>query len=229
MRKHDINRSRMYYTVLDIINNNKAAWDANAGFAEVVADYSALLKQIEEIRKGAGIATNGITDDKDELIADIINLMMEVSGPFGTMAKRAGNNELYGKASFTDSYLEHLPEDELAQKAVDFAQLALDNADGLAKYNITTDELNLLKTEATTLRTKINEPREVTSVRKAANKQLKTTFTQASDLLTQQLDGLMDNYRRKATPFWDAYFNARKIVNYGTRYEKKPAETVKQS
>lgn len=52
-------------------------------------------------------------------------------------------------------------------------------------------------------------------------------FISTSSLKLTILDGLVENYRRKNPEFWNAYFSARKLVNYGIRHEKKDDRTVK--
>jgi hypothetical protein len=71
------------------------------------------------------------------------------------------------------------------------------------------------------LRARFPQPRETISVRVSAKIKLNKLIRTNSTLLKEELDGLVDIYRRKNPDFWNAYFTARKLVNYGVRHEKK--------
>ncbi len=231
MQKKTENKIRMFQAVRQVLTKFIAIWQANLGFKEVADDFDNGLKAIDEIRAQTGTSTNGITNDKDVMHEDMVDSMMEISGPFGTMANRAGNQELKNSVSFTDSYLNSLPENELVQKGKDLAKLALDNKESLVKYNITEERITALDELAVKYERKIPEPRKTVSVRVSANVKLNQLIRNNSQLLKKELDGLADHYRRSNPDFWNAYFTARKVVDYGIRHEKKeeqkPAETAK--
>jgi hypothetical protein len=213
------NKLRMFKAVWQVLTTFRPVWETNVGFTEVTADLDGLLGDIDEARGQAGTNNSGITEDKNIMRDDLTDAIMELSGPFATMATRAGNNELKARVVFTDSGLDGLTEEELAKTGTSIAQLAVQHRDGLARYGVTPDEVASLMELATRYSAKIAEPREKTSLRVAAGDKLTVLFKETTQLLKDQLDGMVDKYRRTNPDFWNAYFNARKIVDYGIRHE----------
>lgn len=231
MQKKTENKIRMFQAVWQVLLKFISVWQANAGFKEVADDYEKGLKAIDEARTSADISTGGIRTDKDVMYENLVDSIMELSGPFTTMAGRLGNKELRSKVYFTDSYLKSLPENELAQKGKDLAQLALQYKENLAKYTITEERINALTDLAARFEEKVPEGRQTVSVRVSAKIGLNQLIRKNSLLLKEEMNGLVDHYRRSNPDFWNAYFTARKIVDYGTRHEKedenKTGETAK--
>ena len=221
MQKKTENKIRMFKAVRQVLLNFVDVWKANLGFKETADDFEKGVKAVDDIRTQSDTPTNGITDDKEVMYEDLVDSIMELSGPFASLAKRASNKELVGKVSFTDSYLKSLTENELAQKGKDLAQLALQYKEGLTRYNVAEVSIKALNDQATAFGAKIPEPRETVSVRVSAKISLNQLIRTNSLLLKEELDGLVDQYRRSNPDFWNAYFTARKIVDYGIRHEKK--------
>lgn len=211
----------MFKTVNQELENYKNVWATNEGFAEVVTDFKAYLSGIEETRGPANTSTTGITEDKNAIRDELIDSIMEISGPFVTMASRMGNNNLKSKVAYTDSELEGMTEGELVKTGKELAALAVQYKDTLVKYDVSDSDIDQLKQLADGYGIKIAEPRGAVTERMSANEKLNLLFAQTSTLLKEQLDGMVDKYRRKHTDLWNAYFNARKLVDYGIRHDKK--------
>ena len=221
MLKQFKNKLRMFNATVQVVLTNQAVWTGNEGFADVVKDFDAKLKLIDDTKGAAGISTNGITEDKNTMHDDLIDCMMEIAGPLATMASRLGNNDVKSRTSFTDTGLDSMTEGELAKAGKELAKLAQGSLRPLAHYGVTPDEVTKLQTLAESFATKIAAPREVTAGRVAANDKLRLLFTETTTLLKEQMDSMVDKYRRTNPDFYNAYFNARVIVDYGIRHEKK--------
>ena len=225
MLKRFENKLRMFNTVWQVIKKFKTLWENNNGFNDVVSDYEKGINAINETRKITDGDATGITTDKIEMQDQLMDSIMEISGPFGTVAIRTGNNELKKQVYFTDSYLDDLTEAELANTGIMLAEMAAGYTDQLSNFGIGNDDIAQLKDIAEKYKNKIAEPRAKISERVAANEKLAQLFSQYSLLLKDQLDGMVDKYRRSNPEFWSEYFAARKIVDYGIRHEKKDEST----
>lgn len=217
----------MFDTTLGVLNDFKTVWQNNGGFSEVANELTNGVAAIKAMRSQTGTSTNGITDDKEVAYDDLIDSTMELSGPLVSLAKRMNNNELKNKVKFTDSDLKSLTENALVQKAKDLAAEALKYKEGLAKYEVTEQQITDLNDLADKYGAMISGPREVVSVRVSAKISLNQLIRNISALLKDELDGLVGRYRRSNPDFCNAYFTARKVVDYGIRHEKKTEATAK--
>ena len=219
MLKRFLNRLRVYSSVLKVLYKYKEVWDANVGFVEIVTDVETNVKAIDAAHTETSKKTNGITEDKNTLGTDIVDLITEISGSFGAYATRIGNHELYGKVYFTETDLFQMTELEFANKTTEFALLAKQYGDVLARYDFTSEEIAHLQELCAAYSNKMLEPRELVTVRSAVHVRLRALFAETNLLFKKQLDGAVDRYKRKHPDFWNAYYNARKNINYGTRHE----------
>ena len=227
MEKRTENKIRMFDASLGVLNDFKTVWQNNAGFTEVTNELTNGVADIKAMRSQTGTSTNGITDAKEVVYDDLIDSTMELAGPLVSLAKRMNNNELKNKVKCTDSDLKSLTENALVQRAKDLATEALKYKEGLARYNVTEQQITDLDNLANQFGAMISGPREVVSVRVSAKISLNQLIRNISTLLKEELDGLVEQYRRSNPDFGNAYFTARKIVDYGIRHEKKTEATAK--
>jgi hypothetical protein len=225
MQQRDENKIRMFETVWIVIQNFLSLWKSNEGFSEVVDELGDGISAIKAEREPANTSTNGVTTDKVVVQEDLTDSIMEISGPLYTIAKRAGNNELLSQVTFTDSGLAELTEGELAETGTKVATLARANLTEMKRYGIAEADITHLETTAASYSKKIPQPRGAAVTRSSAKKSLSQMVRETNLLLKEQLDGLVDSYRRKSPEFCDTYYKARHTLNLGVRHEKKEDTT----
>jgi len=228
MEQRHENKIRMSDTVWIVLQNFMDLWKNNEGFVEVVNDFGDNIKAVNAARSPSDADTTGITADKGVMQEDVIDSIMEISGPLRTIAKRPVNNELKSQVTFTDTMLEDLTEAKLAETGLKVAELARKNLVAIKRFGVTEADITHLETISTSYGAKIPEPRTAVVARSSAKKSLSQLVRETNQLLKEDLDGPMHSYRRKNPEFCNNYFTARHVVNYGVRHEKKEDTATKK-
>jgi len=144
------------------------------------------------------------------------------------MAIKKNDAILAAKVDFTETDLLKMRDDNLVTTCRNILEFASEHLAGLIAYEVTSDELIVLKEEINRFAENLTTGRVSVSERKAANEKLKIVFLQVDALLKKQLDRIMVRYRKTEPDFYATYQNLRRIVNYGVRHEK-PKEPEKEA
>jgi uncharacterized circularly permuted ATP-grasp superfamily protein len=220
MLKRLANKLAMYQAVQSLLNMNKSVWTSVPAMVETINDFESLLAEIETYRQLTQDSKKGITEQKAAQQALVIAHTYEVSSLLYVMATKQNDAILTAKVDFTETDLLKKRDGNLVTTCQSIADIATEHLSELMAYQVSGDELMVLKEEIKSFADNLTTGRVSVSERKAANAKLKDLFVQVDALLKKQLDRLMVRFRENEPKFYTAYQNTRHIVNYGVRHEK---------
>lgn len=215
----------MIAAVLHFLYQNEAEW---AGFEPMLLatnELNAAKEQIAVLQQTSNTTHSGLVSSKDLRIENLINKVFELTSMLFLLAKKNNDEDLKAKVRFSLSDLKNLRDPELAVVAAGILALGLENAGNLETYGITGDKLTELDTLVTEYQQGLPAYRSSISQRKAANSELKIQITKALTIVKEDMDRLMVKYRISNPKFYAGYLNARKVIEYGTRHDKKEDDT----
>lgn len=214
------NLLRMFNAVLQYLKQNPAAWPENEPVGVVLEEMAIRVGQVESTRQMVDTDQSGVTREKTAFKAELTEATLALASVIYAMAVRTNNLLLQGKTNLRESDLTRLSEAGLATVAKNVLDLANENLDQLAPYQVTAETVANQETILKNYKDSLAIPRATVAERKAANEKIKTLVKQTSQLLDSQLDRLMMPYKKTNPDFYHGYKNARKIVDYGIRHEK---------
>lgn len=194
----------------------------------VISDFELLLAEIETYRQVTQGNRKGITALKAVQQELVISHTYELSSALYAMAIKKNDAVLAVKVNFTETDLLKKCDDNLVTICLTVAEIAKKHLAELTAYQVSEEELMVLKEEIRQFADNLPSGRISVSEQKAANEKLKDLFVQVDALLKKQLDRIMVRYRKSQPEFYTIYQNIRRIVNYGIRHEKakEPKEKV---
>jgi hypothetical protein len=101
-----------------------------------------------------------------------------------------------------------------------------ENVDKLGDYGITVETVASIRKRIDAYAESIGKKESGISERASVRKTLFDLFDEADDLLSERIDALMQQFRKKETQFYNEYFQARYIWNMGAPRKAKPAAVV---
>ena len=220
MLKRLENKLVMYHAVQSHLERNKSMWTSVPAMATTISDFELLLAEIETYRKLTQENKKGITQQKATQQALVIAHAYELSSVLYAMAIKKNNVILAAKVDFTETDLLKKRDGNLIATCRNIVEFATEHLAELIAYEVTADELNVLKEEINCFADNLTTGRVSVSERKAANEKMRIVFLQVDALLKKQLDRIMVRYRKTEPDFYAKYQNLRRIVNYGVRHEK---------
>jgi hypothetical protein len=220
MNKRFENKMMMLKAVLKLLKSNRSLWEDSNPFVNAMNQLEELIAVIDATRLITDEDHTGLVAEKTALQNSLITKAFEIVSMLHAMASSTKNKILLGKVSFPISELQRQRDRELATTCKGIALIARDNLPSLGGYPISESELVDFDEQISVYESDLPNHRVSVSERKAANAKLKDLYKEADDVLTSQIDRLMFRFSTAKPDFYAAYLNARKIVDYGTRYEK---------
>lgn len=220
MNKRIDNKLIMLRAVLSFMKREGTTWRSSPSMVAVVTELDNLLTQIEEILQTTGDDNSGLTEAKKQQIEALITKVYELASVLFALASKIEDSVLKAKVDFTISDLRNMRNSELAKTSKNVLDLGRSNLTALTDYGTTEEKLNKLGVQIEQYKSILPVRRLSVTDRKAANEKLKELLKYALILVADQLDRIMVSYASDKPEFYTAYMNARKVVPYGTRYEK---------
>jgi len=222
MKKNFNNKIRMFWTVLAVLLEYEIVWKTLSVFQEIYDEFNAFLKDIESTAIVAGVTTEGATIEKNTVKGELAVEVFRICSALSTFAVRTNNPKLKAKVNFSETKLKRMAQPKLLSKAREVKALMEENMTAIAGYGIKPADHDLLVIQIDKYAAEIPAPKVTSGERKAANEKLKALFSDTTKLQDQQMDKLMEYFRKVNPDFYNAYWHARDIVAFGTRHEKKP-------
>ena len=219
MNKGEENKLMMLKAVLSLLKLYRTVWQGSVPFAAAVTELEAVIAEIDAIWQNADRNLSGLIANKIAIQKALITKGFEIASQVYAMAAGKDDKILLGKVDFSKSELENLRDGALPKKIKSVLDIGREQIEALANYT-TSDDLDELESLNESYIINLPVHRVSVSGRKGDNAMLRELMKKAVLLLTEQLDRMMAKYEKPKSEFYVAYFNARKIVNYGTRYNK---------
>ena len=151
-------------------------------FAKGIDRLETISNQIDVISVQQARNITGVTSDKNEVLEDVINYMIEVSGAVFSYASSTNNQTLKAKVNYKESVIEKMSQPDLINAAAIVIQEAEKIGPALASEGISAIDLNEFRTALDKFKETSTEPREAIIDRTGYTKQLADLFSEASDL-----------------------------------------------
>ncbi len=189
----------------------------NLGFKNAFDELKPIITNIKTAAQVSSAVTSGITQGKNTSKEDLSQTASRIAGQMFAYAAKTGNVELKAAADFSASDLLRLKDGELAIRCQEIHDQAVAKKDVLADYGVTAAKLADLQTAINEYAQKVTKPRDAITNRKVVKANIKTMFTQANAVFTEQLDRLINDYADTHPDFVADYKAKRKIVDPKTK------------
>ena len=214
MTTNQMNRKHMIEATLNYLDEHAAKWESIAKLAATKTQLSQINEAIDEAAKAQSDAN--VTPGKTKLSlkkaiatkADILNDIVEVYATF------EGDDELARQMGDSKTALFQMTYDALLIKVQHVIEKALKLQDTLIKdYGMTEAQVTDLKNDVDQLLAISGKPRAYQVKSSVATQELESLFSQASDLLSNQLDKLISIFKNRDANFYNGYQKARVVVD----------------
>lgn len=226
MDKVQINKTRMYAATDLSLDDNSALL---ADYDELVTAHQKLktgISVIDENRQVQEADNTGLTKVKTEIREDLIRQILQFSGGLKAYATGAKNLDLKTKADYSYSELRNSPDKVLFDIGTLLMGLAIPLKTGLAKFSLGEDEFKKMESSLPAFKNAIPQKRVASTVSKVSTLNIGDEFNAIDKLLKDEIDSLMLPFQFTHPDFYNAYKNARIIVDYSGRGKTKPGNPL---
>jgi hypothetical protein len=225
MNKSQINKLRMFESVALVLGNHSALFAALQDLVNGLQRLQEGIRLIARYRQVQEINHSGLTETKIDLRQTLIARMLNLSAALVSYANLHGNKELKSKAGYSKSTLVLTADPVLNDIGTLLIGLATPLVAELGRYFITAEKLDELTSLLTDFNASIPQKRVASNLSKVSTQNIEDVFKSVSKMLKEEMDVLMLLFEAENPDFYNAYRNARKIVDYGVR-SRTAAETT---
>jgi len=218
MLKSQINQYDMLLAVENHFDNNASIWGSIAPISEA---KTALSAKIDELAKEVSLQVQnrtGVTEDKIMLRKDLEEKGFILSAALSSYATtHPGMKEMYKRIHFTKSHFLQLRESELIGTIAILSSEAYSAIEELLPYGVTAATLTELKTANDAFRSIMNEPGKTSLNGKNTGEGITNLLHQATSLLENKIDNLIEAIGTSQQQFVSVYFNLRTVLSSGSQ------------
>jgi len=172
--------------------------------------------------------SSGLTKNKSELRSELNRLILLFAAGLKAHATSTKNSELKTKANYKAYDLQKTADSVLADIGRLLHETALPIRSDLAKYAVTEPDFQKMEQLLDEFRLAIPKRRVAINISKVSTGNIDGVFKAQDKLLKEQVDALMEPFRFSQPDFYNAYRNARSVVDYTGRAKSVPVapETI---
>ncbi len=211
----------MYQSVLELCKMNSKIYAEIEVFASTV---KILEKNINDIRTTEGMQKNipitGVTKRKQAAENHLVELTLQVANATYVFAVNTGNDELKKLSTTTRSKLYRMEGNALLSNTGNISENAKKYIIELKAYGINNTNITELNAAIVEFQQLISKPRDTTLERKGYTEKLSQLFTETNLTLYDKMDKLIELFKSSAPNFYDAYKDARNLIDTASRRKK---------
>ncbi len=223
MNAKQINKSRMYGATILVLDNNLALFEAMPELAAAHQQLKEKMALIDQQRQIQEVDYTGLTRNKSLLREELTTLILRFSAALTAYAATKNDVVLKTKVNYTLSDLKKSSDRILGDIAVMINGLATPVVAELQKYFVGPDEVKKFEGLTNEFKSAIPLKRVATNVTKVSTGNISEVYDDIDSFLKNKVDLLLKPFQFSQPDFFNAYKNARIIVDYTGRGKAVPA------
>ena len=212
MDKRENDRFQMYKSVEEFLAKNGKITKEIPGFENSFTDFKQSIDEIEKKDNEYQITAEGSTQEKENAEDAMIDVLVKLCSLVYVFARRSRNEQLKAISKVTPSSLKYMRDADLLQRAKALHEQMVENKTAMEPYKITQDDIDKLKATIDAYEERSNTKENKFAEKKSARQELNARFINANEILSEELDSLVDFIKDTHAEFYGKYQAAR-LVN----------------
>jgi hypothetical protein len=213
MNKRQSNKLNSYQSVKGVLENNKAIYEPIPIISQSVENFLDVVNEIDDIATKTEMDTTGETSAKIVAKEKLATVASSLAASAAVFAFEHSDVELEASVAYTYSDIRYARDTESLQMASAIEAELLSNEAELVDYMVSPENLAELHTLIAEFEDAMETKGGVKSGSVAETRKLAILFRVADDMLSKRLDRFVARLKTDHQTFYDAYNNARMIVD----------------
>lgn len=213
MQLKQTNRIRMFTAVIAVLEQFQAVWSSMAPFAAAFQRFKDKVQAVNAAAQKQETVTAGSSQERENARDALEDVLFLVCEALGVLAHQSSHSELLALTNVSPSGLRQLNDLELANLATEIKAQTVSRVAELATLHVTAENLTELDEAMADFNEAKSAPRAATANRVAQTEALSLLIREASDVLLNELDRMVNLFRRSHPEFVAAYRAARVVVD----------------
>lgn len=213
MDRRQTNRITMFKTTALNLRENQSVWSGMTLFADAVQRLNDLIASLDNAAQSQETPITGAALDKASARDALEDVLFLVCEALGVLGHTGHDSDLVALVDLTPATLHRLGDEEMSNRAATLLDRANARKPELATLNVTQANLDELTHALADFNTSKQKPREAVAVRSAETELIPELIRQTSNLLRNEIDPMVNLFRRSESRFVATYRSARVIVD----------------
>lgn len=213
----------MLSTTQNFLEGKKEFWINIPALVDTIGRFSALNDEVQRSAQRQRTPTEGVTESKTIVRTELEDELMDVADPLGAHFAKTKNPMLGALVDFTISVTSQWTGQRLLEVAEKTLELGQAHRAVLVAAGMDENEIGQLEEVIGRFRKLETAPREASAEKGVQTEALPALVRAATAMLRDELDRLMNRFRRREPELFAGYKRARIILGrgQGTPDEKK--------
>ena len=227
MNSHEKNKMAMFSIIEALVVRYQKVIDAIPALAAIVMVFRQTMAEILRRNDEYLGVTEGAVAEKNKALDDLVERVVRIGNAVFTLGRKTGNEQYKEAGNVSLHVISHMREADIAQHCSKISGIVRECAEELPPYGVTAEEIEAFDKSFDAYRQLVDSKGIKAAERKAARKLLHECFDKADDILSNDIDKLMEMVKTMDDDFYRQYKAARTIRDLGGGFsrEKKKVET----
>jgi hypothetical protein len=217
MNTREKNKFAMFNAVNAVIGWNQETVNAMPVLAETATKFRHSMADILRRNHEYLFAAEGAVADKNNALNDLIDQVFRIGTAIYALGRKTGNERYKSAGNKSLAELKHMRQTNVELHSSKIAGIVRECAPGLAAYGFTVEGTDAFTKALVNYRERVKSKEIKIATAKAARKTLFESFRKATEILTEDLDTLIELIKPGNPDFYNQYRAARSIRNLGGR------------
>lgn len=223
MRRNLTNRVTMFKTVDGYLDQNNSVWNGMAPLAAAVQQFKQKIVAIDAAAQKQETPVSGAAGDKAAARDELEDVLFLTCEALGVLAHTNNDHDLQALVDLSPSAIDKLGDEELANRATNVLARANAMTTELATMQVTQANIDELAEALQTYQSAKAKPRTAVVERMVQTETLPALVREAGNILRDQIDRLVNLFRRTNPEFVAGYRSARVVVDRVAGHATKTA------
>ena len=214
MDKRENIKLKMYQGLEEVLSRNEGVLTKIPAFSISYADFLSRIKEITDNDKKYQNVTKGVTSSKDRAEDEMIETIIALSAVTAVFARRTGDENLREIVSVRPSKLKKMRDMDLLTKAKGILDAIRQNQEGLSEYAVKEEDVKRLADNVWNFENSIEVQEDSFAQSKAARQKLAELFDETDEIISEELDLMVERVREKESNFYSDYQSNRVLVDF---------------
>lgn len=214
----------MYESVNLVLTNHSQIFSQMPDLVSIQKRLIDGIQQIAQYRQVQETDNSGFTESKIDLRTNLISKELQLSAALKSYSNSNGNKELKTKANYSRSKLSQVSDPVLHDIGILLVNLATPLQAELGIYFISPEKLAEITALLADFKLAIPQKRVADTMTKVSTHNISAVFNSTTKMMKEEMDVLMLLYAESESDFYNAYKNARMIMDHSGRGKTKTEE-----
>ena len=214
----------MFRAVQLLCNNNLPIINTNVAFTAAFAIFTSKISLLFGSETVVNKQTKGVAKDKVSLRKILSQNAADIASPIFAYANKTKNETLNQIVNYSKSDIEKIKDDLIVATCTNIKKAATDNLAALADYGLTAAMLTAFQTNMDNYSGATPKPKLTKATKTTETANIKATIKDIDNVLKNEMDKLVVNFKAANPNFVSDYKNVRVIIdpNSGGGSKDKP-------